>query len=86
MEVLANAMVVTILQYISVPNQHCTPQTYAVLYVNYISIKLEQSKTLYLSFKPQTHISNCLVYIIASSIIIIALSYPFCHLTFAIIL
>ena len=85
MEVLANAMVVIILQYVSVPNQHCTPQTYAVLYVNYISIKLEQSKTRYLSFKPQTHISNCLVYIVASSIII-ALSYPFCHLTFAIIL
>ena len=41
MQVLANTMVVIIIQYVSVSNQTlCTPYTYTRFYVHYISIKL----------------------------------------------
>ena len=47
MEVLANAIVVIIFQYISVSNQHSgTPQTDTVLYVSYLSINLGVGKNI----------------------------------------
>lgn len=42
---LGNTMVVIILQYKTISNQHIhTPETYAISYVNYISAKLEKKK------------------------------------------
>ena len=40
-EVLANAMVIIILQYISIPNE-CTVYLKLIQYINYISIKLKK--------------------------------------------
>ena len=42
MEVLVNALVGIILPYITVSNQHAAHPKLTVLYVNYISIKLEK--------------------------------------------
>lgn len=44
MEVLANAMVVTILQYMSLSDQHVVD----LMYANYIWVKAEKQKTLQL--------------------------------------
>lgn len=46
-EVLANTMVVVILQYINVSKQHCTPQTYTILYLNPKIITLPKSVKLW---------------------------------------
>jgi len=40
MDMLANAMVVIILQFIKVSNQHFVHMKHMMLYINYISIKL----------------------------------------------
>lgn len=45
MEVLVNSMVVIILEYMCIQSTHCTPETYTMLYVSYISIKLETPAT-----------------------------------------
>ena len=47
MEVLANAKVIILLQYISVLNQHIVLMHFkhCMLYVNFISIKLEKENT-----------------------------------------
>ena len=44
MEILANAIVLIILQYINVSNQHIVYLKLTQLYVNYISIKLGQGR------------------------------------------